>query len=143
MLQMRTQEQLGDGATNAEDEDAEEQKGKVVQYLEKLNELLREYERDRVIESAMLNLGNFNSLLQAFMDLPEVNQLMESVEHEDAAIYKILDQQTIDQILEAEAKIEENQDDTTKLFPDLSLIQKLTGLLVWQDNLALVAEQKE
>ena len=140
---MRTQEQLGDGATNAEDEDAEEQKGKVVQYLEKLNELLREYERDRVIESAMLNLGNFNSLLQAFMDLPEVNQLMESVEHEDAAIYKILDQQTIDQILEAEAKIEENQDDTTKLFPDLSLIQKLTGLLVWQDNLALVAEQKE
>ena len=143
MLQMRTQEQLGDGATNAEDEDTEEQKGKVVQYLEKLNELLREYERDRVIESAMLNLGNFNGLLQAFMDLPEVNQLMESVEHEDAAIYKILDQQTIDQILEAEAKIEENQDDTTKLFPDLSLIQKLTGLLIWQDNLALVAEQKE
>ena len=143
MLQMRTQEQLGDGATNAEDEDAEEQKGKVVQYLEKLNELLREYERDRVIESAMLNLGSFNSLLQAFMDLPEVNQLMESVEHEDAAIYKILDQQTIDQILEAETKIEENQEDTTKLFPDLSHIQKLTGLLVWQDNLALVAEQKE
>ena len=111
--------------------------------MEKLNELLREYERDRVIESAMLNLGSFNSLLQAFMDLPEVNQLMESVEHEDAAIYKVLDQQTIDQILEAETKIEENQEDTTKLFPDLSHIQKLTGLLVWQDNLALVAEQKE
>ena len=46
-------------------------------------------------------------------------------------------------ILETEKKIEENQNDTTKLFPDLELIQKLTGLLIWQDSLSLVAEQKQ
>ena len=64
-----------------------------MEFLDKLNDLLREYERDRVIESAMLNLGNFNSLLQAFMDLPEVDQLLEAVDGEEATIYKILDDQ--------------------------------------------------
>jgi hypothetical protein len=101
---------------------------------------LREYERDRVIESAMLNLSNFNALLQAFMDLPEVDQLLELVAGEDLATYKVLDEQSIAQILELEKKIEDSQDDTTKLFPDLALIQRLTGLSLWQDNLALVAE---
>ena len=56
---------------------------------------------------------------------------MDSLQDEDPSIYKILDQQMIDQILDEEEKIEENQDDTTKLFPDLALIQKLTGLLLW------------
>ena len=101
---------------------------------------MREYERDRVIESAMLNLSNFNALLQAFMDLPEVDQLLELVAGEDIATYKVLDEQSIAQILELEKKIEDSQDDTPKLFPDLELIQRLTGLSLWQDNLALVAE---
>ena len=73
MLQMTSKEQLADGSANPEEEDTEEQKGRIVQFLDKLNELLREYERDRVIESAMLNLSRFNGLLQTFMDLPEVN----------------------------------------------------------------------
>ena len=60
---------------------------------------MREYERDRVIESAMLNLSNFNALLQAFMDLPEVDQLLELVAGEDLATYKVLDEQSIVQIL--------------------------------------------
>jgi len=69
---------------------------------------LREYERDRVIESAMLNLSNFNALLQAFMDLPEVDQLLELVAGEDLATYKVLDEQSIAQILELEKKIEDS-----------------------------------
>ena len=69
---------------------------------------MREYERDRVIESAMLNLSNFNALLQAFMDLPEVDQLLELVVGEDLATYKVLDEQSIAQILELEKKIEDS-----------------------------------
>ena len=41
-----------------------------------------EYERQRVIESALLNLEKFNALLQAFMDLPELEQLLEMVKDE-------------------------------------------------------------
>ena len=40
------------------------------------------------------------------MDLPEVKQLLESVQSEDPAVYRILDQQAIDLILEAETNIE-------------------------------------
>jgi len=40
--------------------------------LTKLNEILTDYERVRVIESAVINIERFNSLLQVFMDLPEV-----------------------------------------------------------------------
>ena len=84
------------------DDNTDQVKGKIQEHLDKLNELLREYERNRVIESAMLNIGNFNALLQAFMDLPEVDQLLEMVAGEDAAIYKILDEQTVEMILEKE-----------------------------------------
>ena len=56
----------------------------------------------------MLNLGNFNGLLQAFMDLPEVDQLLETVAAEDATMYRILNEQSIEKILETEKKIEEN-----------------------------------
>lgn len=37
--------------------------GKIQEFLVKLNEILTEYERQRVIESALLNIENFNSLL--------------------------------------------------------------------------------
>ena len=84
------------------DDNTDQVKGKIQEHLDKLNELLREHERNRVIESAMLNIGNFNALLQAFMDLPEVDQLLEMVAGEDAAIYKILDEQTVEMILEKE-----------------------------------------
>ena len=84
------------------DDNTDQVKGKIQEHLDKLNELLREYERNRVIESAMLNIGNFNALLQAFMDLPEVDRLLEMVAGEDAAIYKILDEQTVEMILEKE-----------------------------------------
>ena len=84
------------------DDNTDQVKGKIQEHLAKLNEILREYERNRVIESAMLNIGNFNALLQAFMDLPEVDRLLEMVAGEDAAIYKILDEQTVEMILEKE-----------------------------------------
>ena len=132
MQQIRKSALLGDvdlGMAMAED--TEVAQGKVQEYLDKLNELLRAYERDRVIESAMLNLGNFNGLLQAFMDLPEVDQLLEVVAPEDAATYMVLDEQSVAHILALEKKIEDSQEDTTKLFPDLAGIQQLTGLMLW------------
>lgn len=55
-----------------EQEDIDDLQGKIVDYLTKLNDILKDYERQRVIESALLNLQKFNTLLQAFMDLPEV-----------------------------------------------------------------------
>ena len=53
------------------DLDQEELDGKIQEYLRKLNEILTDYERQRVIESAVINIERFNSMLQAFMDLPE------------------------------------------------------------------------
>ena len=46
-----------------EDAEQEELQGKITDYLAKLNEILGEYERQRVIESAILNLERFNGLL--------------------------------------------------------------------------------
>ena len=66
-------------------EDQQELQGKSQDYLGKLNEILTEYERQRVIESALLNLERFNMLLQAFMDLPDIEQLLEMVREETDA----------------------------------------------------------
>ena len=61
----KNQHQIGDGGDK-----------EIKTYLEHLNELLIKYERDRVIESAILNIRGFNSLLQTFMDLPEIEHLL-------------------------------------------------------------------
>lgn len=38
-------------------------RGKVVEYLNKLNDILLKYERDRVADSALLNSQKFGALL--------------------------------------------------------------------------------
>lgn len=90
-------------------EDQQELQGKIQDYLGKLNEILTEYERQRVIESALLNLERFNMLLQAFMDLPDIEQLLEMVREEtDAQKYKILSAEVQAEILELETVISDN-----------------------------------
>ena len=56
---------FGEAATAAQDDDQEQDdmQGKIQEYLLKLNEILTEYERQRVIESALMNIEKFNSLL--------------------------------------------------------------------------------
>ena len=43
--------------------DAGEIQGKIKDYLEKLNDILSQYEKQRVIESSLLNMGKFNRML--------------------------------------------------------------------------------
>ena len=52
--------------------DSDEEQGKITEYLEKLSDLLAKYEREFVIENAILNYDRFNLLLKEFMGLPEV-----------------------------------------------------------------------
>lgn len=54
---------FGDAVAGDDQEDQDEMQGKIQEYLLKLNEILTEYERQRVIESALLNIEKFNSLL--------------------------------------------------------------------------------
>ena len=54
---------FGDAVAGDDQEDQDELQGKIQEYLLKLNEILTEYERQRVIESALLNIEKFNSLL--------------------------------------------------------------------------------
>jgi hypothetical protein len=82
--------------------------GKIFDFLQKLNEILAEYERERVIESAILNYDRFNKLLHDFMDLPEVFALVESVKDEPLKEYHVLDQSTIDKMILLEHKITKN-----------------------------------
>lgn len=90
-------------------EDQQELQGKIQDYLEKLNEILTEYERQRVIESALLNLERFNTLLQNFMDLPEIEKLIEMVSQEpDTQRYQILSSEVQAEILELEKVISDN-----------------------------------
>ena len=86
----------------------------------KLNEVLTEYERQRVIESALQNIEAFNSLLQAFMDLPEVEQLMDLIKEEkDTDLYLVLTPELREEILALEQSISENQENTSTIFNKL------------------------
>ena len=56
-----------------------------------------------MIESALMNIEKFNSLLQAFMDLPEIEQVMDMVKDEpDQARYAVLSAEVQREILEME-----------------------------------------
>ena len=62
-----------------------------------------------MIESALLNLQKFNGLLQAFMDLPEVEELLKAVEDEaDGARYRVVSPDFQQEIIELEKVISEN-----------------------------------
>ena len=79
--------------SNTSDQEEEEQ-GKLAEYLEKLNDLLTKYERDCVIENAILNYDRFNLLLKEFMGLPEVLQLVNTVKDESKD-YQVLSESEI------------------------------------------------
>ena len=56
-----------------------------------------------MIESALLNIEKFNSLLQAFMELPEIEQVMEMVKNEaDQAKFCILSSEVQQKIVDLE-----------------------------------------
>ena len=107
-------------------EDSELLKGKIQEYLGKLNEILGEYERARVVESALINLRTFNLMLQKFMDLPEVDELIERVQNEpNSKLYKVVSQEQADQIIQMDNQISANTSDTSKLFSQIESVQHL------------------
>ena len=125
------------------DLDQEELEGKIQEYLRKLNEILTDYERQRVIESAVINIERFNSMLQAFMDLPETEQLLKSVKNEgDQERYCILTDAIQHEIIDLENQISDNQADTTVLFVKLDAVERLTDSLTHQTLLSSIAEKK-
>ena len=123
--------------------DQEELEGKIQEYLRKLNEILTDYERQRVIESAVINIERFNSMLQAFMDLPETEQLLKAVKNEgDQERYCILTEAIQNEIIDLENQISDNQADTTVLFGKLDAVERLTDSLTHQTLLSSIAEKK-
>ena len=76
-----------------------------------------------MIESALQNIEAFNSLLQAFMDLPEVEQLMDLIKEEkDTDLYLVLTPEIKVEILALEQAISENQENTSTIFSKLDEI---------------------
>ena len=97
-----------------------------------------------MIESALLNLQKFNGLLQAFMDLPEVEELLKAVEDEaDGARYRVVSPDFQQEIIELEKVISENQEDTQALFDKLDDVQRLLALLKWQTLLSSISTGKK
>ena len=57
-----------------------EDESKLGEYLNKLNDILVDYERQIVMQSAMVSQGTFNSLLKTFMTLgKEISQDFKSL----------------------------------------------------------------
>ena len=129
--------------TASSQEAYEQLEGKIQEYLVKLNEVLTDYERQRVIESALQNIEAFNSLLQAFMDLPEVEQLMDLIKEEkDTDLYLVLTPELREEILALEQSISENQENTSTIFNKLDDIQRLMDCLKHQTLLGAIAAKK-
>lgn len=65
-------------------------RGKIVEYLERLNDTLLKYESDRVEESANINHERFLQLLKTFIDFPNALKMMAAVKDEPLDDYRIL-----------------------------------------------------
>lgn len=88
-----------------------------------MNEILGEYERARVIESALTNLSTFNLMLQRFMDLPEVDELLDRIKSEpNEKLYRCVSQEIADQIVQMDELISANTSDTSKLFSQIEMV---------------------
>ena len=106
----------------------------------KLNEILGEYERARVVESALINLRTFNLMLQKFMDLPEVDELIEKVQKEpNSKLYRVISQEQADQIIQMDNLISANTSDTSKLFGQIESVQHLYDAIMQQNLLSMIA----
>jgi len=68
-----------EGDVTSDCETDENARGKVVEYLRKLSELLIKYERDRVLETATVNYKRFARLAKVLIELPAPEVLVNSI----------------------------------------------------------------
>ena len=65
-----------DGDVTSDCETDELARGKVVEYLRKLSDVLVKYERDRVLETAVVNYDRFKKLIKVLTELPPPEVLL-------------------------------------------------------------------